>query len=184
MYNLKDRIVVKRYADAFWGYARKNIGPERCLNDLRNLRTIMRDHSEFKQFLDNLDMTYSEKCNLIDKVLSEDFSKEIRQFLKLLLEKERIDKLTDIIEYLRAAYSHEGETEVLLKTSYALDVDLIKKIEAGLEHKFKKKFRFYIDLDGSLLGGVQVIIGNTVIDGSIRRRLDELKEKLKLIRIN
>ncbi len=184
MYNLKDRIVVKRYAEAFWGYAKNTIGPEVCLKDLRNLRAIMRDNPEFKQFLDNLDMAYSEKCNFIDKVLGGDFSKEIKQFLKLLLEKERIDKLTDIIEYLRVIYSHEGEAEVLLKTSYALDVDLIKKIEVGLEHKFKKKFRFYIDLDGSLLGGVQVIIGNTVIDGSIRRRLDELKEKLKLIRIN
>ena len=44
--------------------------------------------------------------------------------------------------------------------------------------------RFYIDLDGSLLGGVQVVIGNTIIDGSVRKRLDELKEKLTTIRMD
>ena len=64
-----------------------------------------------------------------------------------------------------------------------MDLELIREIKNNLEDKFKKKFKLYINLDGSLLGGIQVVIGNTVLDGSVRRRLDDLKEKLKALRV-
>ena len=105
-------------------------------------------------------------------------------FLKLLLDKKRFDIFPDAAEYLRAKYSHHGQVDVLLKTAFPLELDLIKKIEEVLKNKLKKNLRFYIDLDGDLLGGVQVIIGNTIIDGSIRKRLEELKHKLTTLEMN
>ncbi len=71
--------------------------------------------------------------------------------------------------------------DVLLRTAFPLELDLIKKIEVVLRKRFKQDLRFYIDLDGSLLGGVQVVIGNTIIDGSVVKRLDELKGKLTTV---
>jgi len=81
------------------------------------------------------------------------------------------------------AYAHLGRTDAVLRTSSPLDLELIRKIRDKLEEKFQKKFKFYIDLDTNLLGGVQVIIGNRIIDGSLRRRLDELKGKLLAARV-
>ncbi|MFH0791503.1 MAG: ATP synthase F1 subunit delta [Candidatus Omnitrophota bacterium] len=178
-----DDIIVKRYAEAFMGFAKKTIGFEKANQDFKALKDIMRENPEFYELLCRLEVSYTEKCDFIDKVLETDFSVELRQFLKLLLEKKRIDKIHGIADYIRIAYAHPGETDVLLKTSFPLDLDLIKKIEDKLREKLNQKFRFYIDLDGSLLGGVQIVIGNTVLDGSIRRRLEELKEKLSLIRV-
>jgi F-type H+-transporting ATPase subunit delta len=60
---------------------------------------------------------------------------------------------------------------------------LIKRIEDVLKKKFKQNLRFYIDLDGSLLGGVQVVVGNTIIDGSVAKRLNDLRGKLAGINI-
>jgi len=57
------------------------------------------------------------------------------------------------------------------------------KIKKGLESKLNKKLKLVVGLDPGLLGGVQVTIGNTVIDGSVRRRLDDLKEKLETVRV-
>jgi F-type H+-transporting ATPase subunit delta len=84
---------------------------------------------------------------------------------------------------LRLTYAHEGEEEVLLRTGFPLDLDQIKRLEDKLREKYGKKFKFYINLDGSLLGGAQVIIGNTILDGSVRMRLLDLKEKLKGIEV-
>jgi len=178
-----DKIVTERYAEAFVGFAKETIGLEIALKDLRNLKNIViHDNPEFLEFLSNLDISYTEKCEFIDKVLN-DFSPEFRQFLKLLIEKERINKIEDIVQYIREKYSQGGKVPALLKTAFPLDLELIKIIKDKLESKLKKKFKLYIDLDGNLLGGVQVIIGNTVIDGSVRKRLDELKEKLMLARV-
>ncbi len=181
---IKDEIIVKRYADAFVGFLKDTIGLEKGLEDLKTLKNaVIRDNPEFLQFLESLDASYLEKCDFMDKVLRDYFSEELKQFMKLLLRKGRFNKLPDIIEYIRITYSHAGEVEAILKTSFPLDLDLIKAVEDKLEEKFKKRFKFYIDLDGDLLGGIQVTIGNTVIDGSVRRRLDELREKLITARV-
>ncbi len=110
--------------------------------------------------------------------------KDSLSLLKLLLENERIDHLTDIIEYIRSVYGYEGETEALLKTAYPLDLELIKSIKERLEKKFNKRLKLYIELDGSLLGGVQVVMGNTVIDATVAGSLADLREKLRNVRVN
>jgi len=60
----------------------------------------------------------------------------------------------------------------------------VERIKAKLEEKLGKKMHLYLDLDPDLLGGVQIKIGNILIDGSVRRRLDELKQKLMTIQVN
>jgi len=178
------QIVVKRYAEAFIGFARETIGLDKALEELKSLRgNVMRDNPEFLDFLENKEMTFAEKCDLIDKVLDDNFSQETKYFIRLLIDKGRISILNDVIEYIRVNYSYGEQLEVLLKTSTPLDLPLIKKIQDKLSAKLHRKLKFYIDLDGDLLGGVQVRVGNKLIDGSVRKRLDELREKLLTVRV-
>jgi F-type H+-transporting ATPase subunit delta len=181
---ITDGIVVQRYAEAFVAYARQTCGLDKALLDLRNLKNIvMHDNPEFLEFLETPQAAYTQKCEFIDAVLKEEFSAELRQFLKLLLEKRRIDKIGDIVEYIRLTYGHAGKIRALLRTSFPLDLQLLRQIKDKLENKFQKKFMLYIDLDGSLLGGIQLVIGNKVIDGTIKRRLDELHQALMSARV-
>ena len=178
------QIVVKRYAEAFMGFAKDTIGFEKAIEELKALRSnVIRDNPEFLSFLANKEMTFAEKCDFMEKVLDDNFSQEIRYFIKLLIDKGRINILSDVIEYIRINYSYGEQLEVLLKTSTPLDLPLIKRIEDKMSAKLHRKLKFYIDLDGDLLGGVQVTIGNKLIDGSVRKRLDELKEKLLTVRV-
>jgi len=176
---IKERAVVTRYAEAFVSYARKSIGLEQALVDMRLVKDLIRDNPEFGEFLTAENITAYEKDQLIEHVLRSYISADSLNFLKLLLDKKRIYLFLDIVEYLRITYAHEGEEEALLRTSFPLDLELIQRLEDKLRQKYGKKFKFYIDLDGSLLGGAQVVIGNTVIDSSIKTRLLDLREKLK-----
>ena len=181
---IKDKVVVRRYAEAFFTFARENCGGDKGLEDLAAVKSIIRDNLGLSQILSNPEIAYTEKCTLIDEVLKDGFSSEVRNFLKLLLEKQRFEIFLDVVEYLRLKYSHQGQVDVLLKTAFPLELDLISRIEIALKKKFQQNLRFYIDLDGSLLGGVQVVIGNTIIDGSVRKRLEELKDKLVTVRMD
>lgn len=181
--SLKDRIVVKRYADAYFSMAKDSNSKSKALEDFKNLKTINRENPGFMELLSSPEISFSEKSVIIDKILNEDFAAEFKNFLKFLLEKNRIDKLLDIAEYVRLTYSHENEAEVVLKSSFPLELEAIQAIKNRLENKFKKKINLYLDLDGSLLGGVQVMIGNYVIDGSVRKSLNELKEQLMAVRV-
>ncbi len=181
---MKEKILAKRYAEAYVGYSRNNLSVAKIVEEMKDFKTIIRNNPEIIGFVENPEITFSEKCAFIEVVLDGHFSQELRQFLKLLLSKRRIELMVEIIDYVRTHYSHAEAIDALIKTSYPLDLELIQKIENKLEKRFKRKLNFYLDLGASLLGGVQVTVGNTVIDGSVRRRLDELKAKLKTIRIS
>jgi F-type H+-transporting ATPase subunit delta len=180
---MKEKIIAKRYAEAFLGYARETIGQNRAIEDFKKLKAALYENPQLGQFLNNPEIAIIDKSGVINRIFKENFSEETRQFLKLLLEKDRIRYITDICDYVRVTYSHGESLEGVLKASYPLDLEVIQEIKSKLENKFQKKINLYLELDPDLLGGIQIRIGNTVIDGSVRRRLDELKKKLMLIQV-
>ena len=177
-----EKVAVRRYTDAFFKYASETIGVQKALEDISLVKDVMRDNPDFQKFLENPEMCHLDKIKMIDAVLK-DISEEIRFLLRLLLEHRRIEYFPEIAEYAFLNYAHEGREDCVIKTTFPLDLDLIKKIEDRIEQKFKRKFKYFIYMDSSLLGGIEIIIGNKVIDGSVRRRLEDLKEKLMSLRV-
>ncbi|MDP2921291.1 MAG: ATP synthase F1 subunit delta [Candidatus Omnitrophota bacterium] len=180
---MKEKIIAKRYAEAFLDYARHTIGLKKATEELSDLRAVFSQNPDLLEFLDNLNILYKEKCDCLDAALK-DFSDETRVFVKLILEFGRIKNIIAVTDYVRINYSRGEAIDALLKTSYPLDLELVQAVKEKMEHKFKRKLSLHIELDGNLLGGVQVTVGNTVVDGSVRRRLEELKEKLTASRVN
>lgn len=176
---MKEVLIARRYADAFMAWTRKTIGREAAVADFKNLSRVLFDNPEFFEFLHNPGFTENEKGSLLDRVLEKGFSHEIRVFLKLLVAKRRIDVLPWIVDYVRENYAHGTSVTAILKSSYPLDLDIMTQLKERLEKKFQKRFTMYTELDPDLKGGLQIAIGNTLIDGSIRRRLDDLREKMK-----
>ena len=176
-------IVSKRYADAFLAYAKESIGFEKGLDELQRAKRIMRDNQDLKDFLENVEMTNTEKNEVIDAVFKDDFSEELRHLLKLLIEKRRINLFVDIAEYARIHYAHGVEVDALLSTSYPLATETIQRIKEALEKKMNKKLHMYIRLDADLVGGVSAKIGNIIIDGSVKKRLEDMKQKLTLLKV-
>ena len=119
----------------------------------------------------------------MDKVLL-NLSQETRNFIKFLIEKGRIKIIFVVCAYLRVNYTGGGTLDSLLKTSYPLDVELVRRIKETLEAKLKKRVNLHIELDPNLIGGVQVWAGNMLFDGSVQKRLDDLRKKLIAIKVS
>jgi len=180
---MKDAIIVKRYAQAYVEYATDGVGLERIVKEFKDLKVILRSNSDLEKFLYNPQISYADKCDTVNSILKEYFSEPLRSLLKLLIEHGRIKHIIDICDYVRVMYSHGEAVEALLKTCYPLDIKSIQQIKKKLEEKLNKKMHLVLELDPSLLGGVQIQIGNTVIDGSVRRKLDELRQKLMTVEV-
>ncbi|MDD5423600.1 MAG: ATP synthase F1 subunit delta [Candidatus Omnitrophota bacterium] len=177
-------ILAKRYVDGFLEYARGAIGFEEALEELKNAKDVFRDNPEFLKFLGKPVITYNEKCGVIDEVFAKSFSQDLRNFLKLLLKKDRVEIFFQIADYARIKYAHGEKVEAVLSTSYMLDTDLVRSIKDAMERKMNKKLQLYVKLDPDLLGGVKVDVGNKVIDGSVKKRLEEIKEKMTALRMS
>ena len=180
---MKERIAAKRYADAFVAYAAETAELSALVEDFKNLGRIFSDNPDVEPFLKNPEITFAEKCGFIDSVLKEGFCRELKEFLKLLVDKRRIALVGPIVDYIHERYGHGEAIMALVKTCRPLPEDLIAVIQERLESKFKRKFSLHLELDAHLIGGAQIVIGNTIMDGSLRKRLDELREKLETIRL-
>lgn len=177
-------LLAERYAEAFLAYARETIGPQKAIAEFKKLKDIFRQNKALEEFLHNPQFSFKEKSAMIDNILRELFTPEMVQFIKLLLGKNRIHFLQDILDYVRVKYSHGDTIEAVLKTSYPLDIDVLQELKTKMENKFGKKLNLYIELDPALLGGIYMRVGNKVIDGSVRHRLEKLKQELLAIRVN
>lgn len=180
---IREEIVSKRYADAFLAHAKGTIGFEKGLAELQDAKRVIRDNPDLASFLKSLEFTNTEKFEVIDAIFKESVSDETANFLKLLIEKRRIDLLVDIAEYARVHYAHGVETDAVLSTSYPVDTDSILQIKTSLEARTKKQLHLYMKLDADLLGGARAQIGNIIIDGSVRKRLEDMRDKLLALKV-
>jgi len=103
----------------------------------------------------------------------------VANFLKLLVDKGRINILEDILN----AYQHLmdqalNKARVSVKTAYPLSDDLVAEVKKTLEGLTKKRVEMAIEEDPSLLGGIVVKIGDTVYDGSVKAQLNKIRELL------
>ena len=170
--------LIRRYAEGFLEYAKENIGLEKGVEELQKARDLFRQNPELEEFLKNPAINYAEKCVFIDKALSQALLRETRDFLKLLLKKGRIEKFSDIAKYVRIKYAHGDKISASLYTSYMMGTDLLGKFKNALESKLHAELQLYVNMAADMLGGVRVIVGNKIFDGSVKKRLEDMKRKL------
>ncbi|MCX5678158.1 MAG: ATP synthase F1 subunit delta [Candidatus Omnitrophica bacterium] len=180
---IREEIVSKRYANAFLAYAKETIGFVQGLDELHRAKRIMRDNPNLKEFLESPAITNSEKDEVVNAVFKNEFNDELIHFLKLLIEAKRIDLFVDIAEYTRIHYAHGAEADTLLKTSYPLETNTLHRIKNALEQRISRKIHLYIQLDADLVGGAYAQIGNLIIDGSVKKRLEDMKKKLDVLKV-
>ena len=181
---MKLKLIARRYGEAFWFYALETIGIEKCAQEISVLSRLLKDCPELGIILQGHSITTTEKFEFIDNVLKKYFSPEVLQFLKLVVEKNRVDLLPDMIDFILTGCAYKEETPAVIKSAYPLDENTISEITQKLEQKFKKKLRVSTKIDEGLIGGVQVEIGNTTIDGSLKGRLNEVKDEIQYARMH
>lgn len=176
---MNDRTVARRYAAGFLAFAKETIGAKRGLEEMISFGRFLASDPELLKFLKNPEITYAEKAEFIDEVFTDTLSEETRELIKLVVEKHRSEEAADIADEANGLYYHEmGIEKTIIKSARPLPREMLKAIEERLEKKLNKKLEVEVRIDPALIGGVQVIIGHVVVDGSIKKKLAELKEYL------
>jgi len=106
--------------------------------------------------------------------------REVAAFVALLADNERLAALPDIYEcYERLRRSDLGTREATIVSAYALDDVQIKELLSRLEPHFGSKLQARVEVDAALIGGVKVMVGDKVLDASVRGKLEAMAEALK-----
>jgi F-type H+-transporting ATPase subunit delta len=105
---------------------------------------------------------------------------EVQNLARTLIANRRlalVPEIRDIYEELKNA--REGVIEARITTAFPLDDAQLAALIAGLERRFRRTVNPQVSVDGELIGGVRVQVGDELIDGSMRGRLDAMAAALK-----
>jgi F-type H+-transporting ATPase subunit delta len=105
-------------------------------------------------------------------------------FLMLVVSKHRIQYLLFMAEELqRLVKEDQGIVEASLITARSVDQALVDQIRQELEKSTGKRVEMKLEIDPSLIGGIVVILGDKIIDRSIRYQLGQLKEQMSAMKV-
>jgi F-type H+-transporting ATPase subunit delta len=113
-------------------------------------------------------------------VLSGKLTGEGENFVRVLAENGRLDVLAEIrAQFEVLKNEREGTVEAEVFTAFDMDPGQLADLVARLEKKTGRKVKARVSVDESLIGGVKIVIGDKVIDGSARAQLAALETALK-----
>ena len=148
-------------------------------NSLTTLNLISKNY-DFNNFVKDPTIDQDTLINVINKI-SENFQLEIlfKNFLNFLIIKRRFFYIEKILKnFLEICSEKRGELKAEIKSAKLLNESEIEKITDELSKNFKSKIRLNYKYDESLIGGLVVKVGSTMIDTSIKNKLQQIENKM------
>ena len=170
----------ERYARALFEVSKEKNEQEKTENDAKNFQIILKESRDFQNFIKNPTQTISyqnEVVELLSKRLN--FSKNLKNFLLLLIEKRRIFFVKKILESFIKLCSHKrGEIKASLISSKELSQIDLDKISDELSNAIGSNLKFNFTVDKELIGGLKLQLGSIMIDTSIKNKLKKYEKTL------
>jgi len=170
-----------RYARAFAeSVEASKLDPPAVSSQLDDFASAWKESPELRQFFESPAFPPARKVAFLD-TLNEKLGMTplVRNFLAVLIDHDRIGSVYEVIDtYRREMDLRQGIFEAEIVSARKLDDDERRKLEAQVGQVAGGRVKANYREDKSLMGGAIVTIGSTVYDGSVRGRLDRLKEQL------
>ena len=174
-----EKTLAKRYAAALLSVSQKENALDETGGMLRALHDAYEQNPLLRATFQHPKLSKAKRKALIRKPFESDAKKSFLEFLDLLVNKNRINILPDISNaYNDLADAAQGIVHVQVRSFLPLSDKEKGQLQKKLESITGKTVIMDHATDSSLLGGVSLRIGDSVVDGTVSNRLKELEEKL------
>ena len=168
----------KRYARALFEVANESSELVKTENSLIEFLNIYDSSFELVNFLKNPTQSNKnqlEAINIISNKLT--FSKNLNNFMSLLVKKKRIFFVKKIIQnFLKLCSEKRNELKASLVSSKTLSEEELNEISSQFSQSIGSKIKFEYRVDESLIGGVKIQLGSLMVDTSIKNKLNKYKQ--------
>lgn len=173
-------VVGKRYAKAIYEIA---TGENRTLEVEQELKAAVEAFTVDKDvvnFIASPSISEATKWQVMENGVGGKLSAPVVSLLKLLVERGRIDILPDLLDsYIRITGEELGLATAFVYSTYSLNEEEQKQVAEEFGALTHKKIRIENIVDTSLLGGMKVVIGDTLYDGSLAGKLERLEKSFR-----
>jgi len=171
--------LVRSYAEALFQVARAEETLDRVEEELTRLSRSLDSNAELREFLSNPQISSDGKKSALFQIFGGKVSPITLHWMNMVVDQGRQRRLPALIEaFLTLTEDARDKVTAEVITSIPLSEDLTKRLEQELSKVTKKRVFLKPMVDDSILGGVIVKIENKVIDGSVKHRLEEIKNEM------
>jgi F-type H+-transporting ATPase subunit delta len=102
-----------------------------------------------------------------------------RNFLRTVIDNGRLSALPEIAAQFRALKNAQsGSSDAVVYSAFPIDKAALADVAATLEKRFARKLNVSVELQPELIGGIRVVVGDEVLDTSVKARLEQMKVAL------
>ena len=172
--------LVRGYAEALFRVVQAEGELDRVEDELYRFGKILESNHELKQALSDRSMERTQRLKILEELLHEKVSPHTLAMLTFVVEQERARHLPEILEELSRLAAEARESVVgEVRSAVPLDNKQQAALAKALSKATGKNVTVKVIVDPSVIGGISAKVGDTVIDGTVKRRLEQLKEQVR-----
>lgn len=134
---------------------------------------------QLRQLADNPKVTGEQVFGVISGVARSALPDLAKNFLRTVIDNGRVQALPEIAAQFRALVNRShGSSDAVVYSAFPLDAAALTSLGATLEKRFGRKLNLSVQQDETLIGGVRVVVGDEVLDTSVKARLEQMKAAL------
>jgi F-type H+-transporting ATPase subunit delta len=170
---------IEGYARALFEIARAEANLDAVEDELFRVARTYESSEQLRAALSDEGIPPAKRQSIIEDLLGGRASATTVQLVSMVVGSGRAHDLPAIIDAVVARASASKAEEVAeVRSAVALSADQQSRLAAALTNATGKRLNLKVVVDPSVIGGLVATIGDTVIDGSVRSRLEQLKSRL------
>jgi ATP synthase F1 delta subunit len=170
--------IARVYAEALFEVAKEKGKLDTIRDQLGRVADALERDRELAVFFFSPYFSTAEKRDGIARAIS-GAEPELINFLELLVEKHRMPVIFRIRRRFDELWAEETrQLDVTLTSSIELDPEVVERVRAEIERQTDRKVQLRSRVDEDVVGGLVLQVGNMVLDGSIRNRLEKLRKEV------
>ena len=170
---------VDGYAQGIFEIAKSEGSLETVENELFQFSQLFQGNEQLREKLTDQTLPVEKRQAIVEDLLGQKASPLTVNLISFMVGAGRARELPEIVNRLVERAAAERQREVAeVRTAIMLDDEQRRRLTEALEKATGKQIELKVIQDPSVLGGVIARVGDTVIDGTVRRRLDQLRESL------
>ena len=141
---------------------------------------VFKDNPSLKKLFIVPTLSALHKKEVAKEVFEGRISKELLNFIYILIDKRRVGAWEDIGRfYEKLIWENDGLTKGIVYSAVPMDQDRLLAMETKTGEAIGKKVKLENRVDKSLVGGVRIYIDGKLIDASVKTRLEKMKQRIK-----
>jgi F-type H+-transporting ATPase subunit delta len=168
--------IARPYAEALFKSANADLNAAAVwLDEL----AVIAQNGQLQQFASNPKVSSTQVYDLIAGLMKAALSEQGKNFLRTVIDNGRLEALPEIAVAFRALKNAKnGLSDAVVYSAFPIDAAALAEVAATLEKRFGRKLNVSVALDAELIGGIRVVVGDEVLDTSVKARLEQMKVAL------